>query len=144
MTGDSEPAQVKCPVGRPPKLVPAKKLNIRVGNITARGTPAVIHSQQLPSASGAGYSDSLHPIFNPQLPSTTCLSPTVTPSHEPPAANTTVDNSLLIVEEGQDDDVGDEGDKYSGLLDDGLGDEEEESDDEEPTGDVQNSPSLRQ
>ncbi|KAJ7895035.1 hypothetical protein B0H13DRAFT_2339037 [Mycena leptocephala] len=139
MAGDNENVQ-KRPVGRPPKHAVAKKLNVRLEKLTVRGTPAVIRSQQLLTSSNP-----LHPIFNTQCGATSGLLASSAPvSNDAPSgsANGPPDVEGDNAQEGD----GADSEDYSGLLNDGLGDEGE-SDDEGPgenaPGDAPNHSSSR-
>lgn len=95
---------------------------------TVRGTPAVLRSQQPPGAVNA---NPLHAIFNPQPAATSGRSPRTVGT---PSADTTPDaDSTGVVDEGQPDG---EDDGTDGLLNDGVGEEDEGSDNEEQGGDA--------
>jgi hypothetical protein len=107
---------------------------------TVRGTPAVIRSQQLLTSSNP-----LHPIFNTQCGATSGLLASSAPvSNDAPSgsANGPPDVEGDNAQEGD----GADSEDYSGLLNDGLGDEGE-SDDEGPSenapGDAPNHSSSR-
>ncbi|KAJ7431317.1 hypothetical protein B0H11DRAFT_1941938 [Mycena galericulata] len=140
IAGNSETPQ-KRPVGRPPKLAPARTVDVRLGKRTVRGTPAVLRSQQLPDASGAVNTNPLHSIFNKQHTAASNLSQNPI---APPSGHATTETGPQVVDEGQQD--GEE-DGADGLLNDGLGEEGEESDGEEQgenaPGDAPNTSSSR-
>ncbi|KAJ7223233.1 hypothetical protein GGX14DRAFT_557813 [Mycena pura] len=123
VAGNDKPVQ-KRPVGRPPKLAPPKRTDVRLGKHTVRGTPAVLRSQ-LP-----GTVNPLHSIFNPQPAATSSRSPSTI---VPPSVDTSTKTDPPMADEGQQD--GEE-DGTDGLLNDGVGEEDEGSDDEEQDGEA--------
>ncbi|KAJ7454551.1 hypothetical protein B0H11DRAFT_1926387 [Mycena galericulata] len=127
IAGNSETPQ-KRPVGRPPKLAPARKVDVRLG-------------KRLPGASGAVNTNPLHSIFNKQHTAASNLSQNPIAS---PSGNATAETGPQVVDEGQQDE---EEDGADGLLNDGLGEEGEESDGEEQgenaPGDAPNPTSSR-
>ncbi|KAJ7488604.1 hypothetical protein B0H11DRAFT_2230137 [Mycena galericulata] len=112
--GVIESEQPKRPVGRPPKLPPARQVSIRLGTETrtVRGTPAVIRSKNLANATEGSQ---FHEIFNKSKPSAPSTTPSTTPNPRP--VTITGLNPTDTVPDSDED----EHDEYSGLLDDGLG-----------------------